>query len=171
MLRRAAVFLNKGKVGYAIPESQVFVGMPPKPQSTTEIFGGRKVLLFTVPGAFTGNCNCQLPDYAKAAPELKKTHGVDEVVCAVANDSFVCENWLKEVGVTREEVNVVSDPGHSLLKNLGHEIDLPVLGGDRYARTAMVVEDGVIKRLWKEKDGKSYEATKPEALTGDGTPE
>jgi peroxiredoxin len=165
MLRRATTFLSKGKVGYAIPESQVFVGMPPKALSTAELFGGRKVLLFAVPGAFTGNCNCQLPEFAKAVPELKTAHGVDEVMCAVANDSFVCENWLKEVGVTREQINIVSDPNHSLLKNLGHEIDLPVLGGDRFARVAMIVEDGVIKQLWKEKDGKSYEATKPENLT------
>lgn len=162
MFRRASLWLSKGKVGYAIPDSQVYVGMPPKAASTSELFGGKKVLLFTVPGAFTGNCSCQLPAMAAKKDELKSKLGVSEIFCATSNDSFVCDKWRKDVGVEDGAVQMISDPSHSLLKNLGHEIDLPVLGGDRFARVAMVVDDGVIADLWTEKDGKSYERTTPE---------
>jgi peroxiredoxin len=164
MFRRACVFMStKGKVGYTVPESQVFVGKPPKPTSTNDLFQGKKVFLFATPGAFTGNCSTMVPAIAEAASKLKSGLNVAEIYCVTSNDSFVCDNWLKDMKVG-SDVTMISDPGHSLLNNLGHKIDLPVLGGDRYARVALVLEDGKITKVWKEKDGKAYEATAPDAI-------
>jgi peroxiredoxin len=150
------------QVGDAIPDSQVFVGTPPRAVSTeATLFKGRKVLLLALPGAFTGNCSKQLPDYARKAAALKVAHGVDEVLCVSTNDTFVNAAWASAAGLRSDAaVTMVADPCRSLLESLGHKVDLgPLLGGERYARVAMVIDDGKIAKLWPEVDGNSLSCT------------
>ena len=161
MLRRAARLLQPttGTVGSAIAESHVFVGMPPKATSTSELFKGKKVFLLAIPGGYTSTCSVQLPQLASKAVAIKAAFNVESVLTVTTCDSFVCDSWMKSVNVSRDAVNVVSDPGKSLLKNLGHVVNLPMLGGDRFARVAMVIEDGTITKLWREKDGLDMQVT------------
>jgi peroxiredoxin len=149
------------KAGDVIPDSQVFVGTPPRAVSTaTALFKNKKVMLVAVPGAFTGTCNKQLAEYVKEVAALKKAHDITELLCVSTNDTFVNAAWASASGLTDDSVTMVADPCHSLLENLGHIIDLPVLGGDRFARVTMVIEDSKIAQLWAEKDGKSLTCTK-----------
>ena len=115
--------------------------------STDEIFAGKKVVLFSVPGAYTPTCTAQhLPGFQSKADALK-AKGVDRVVCMAVNDPFVMKSWAESVGV-RGEVMMFPDGNAELTKALGLELDASGNGlGLRSQRFAMIVDDGTVTHL------------------------
>jgi len=115
--------------------------------TTDEIFGGKKVVLFAVPGAFTPTCSAKhLPGFVEKAAEIK-AKGVDEIVCTAVNDAFVMDAWGKDRGVG-DSVTLVADGNADFARALGLEMDGTGIGfGTRVQRFALVAEDGVVKHL------------------------
>lgn len=115
--------------------------------STEEIFAGRKVVLFAVPGAFTPTCSNQhLPGFVSKASEIK-AKGVDEVVCISVNDAFVMKAW-GEAQNTGDHVTMLADGNADFAEALGLDFDGSGIGfGRRAQRFAMVVNDGVVELL------------------------
>ncbi|MDP6977967.1 MAG: peroxiredoxin [Myxococcota bacterium] len=115
--------------------------------TTQQLFGGKKVVLFAVPGAFTPTCSEQhLPGYIEKAGEIK-AKGVDDIVCVSVNDAFVMGAWGKERGAG-EAVTMIADGNGALAKALGLDFDGSGIGfGVRSQRYAAIVEDGVVTKL------------------------
>jgi peroxiredoxin len=120
--------------------------------STDEVFGGRKVLLFAVPGAFTPTCSAKhLPGYVEKL-EAFKARGVD-VACVSVNDAFVMGAWARDQSVP-EGVRMLADGNGAFTKALGLELDATPFGmGLRSKRFALYAEDGVVKQLHVEAPG------------------
>jgi peroxiredoxin len=115
-----------------------------------ELFGGKKVVLFAVPGAFTPTCHEQhLPGFVQHADALK-AKGVDAVVCVAVNDPFVMRAWEQQTGVG-DKITMLSDGNADFARAVGMDVALtgPFLG-TRSKRYAMLVEDGVVKELMVE---------------------
>ena len=125
----------------------------PKPITTDELFKGKKVVLFALPGAFTPTCSAShLPGFVVNADKIK-AKGVDEVVCLSVNDAFVMDAWGKTQNA--EEIHMVGDGNADFAKAVGLELDLTARGmGIRLQRFAMIVEDGVVKHINVEAPGK-----------------
>ncbi|MFM2042856.1 MAG: hypothetical protein RLY86_1432 [Pseudomonadota bacterium] len=121
--------------------------------STDEIFKGKKVVLFAVPGAFTPTCSAKhLPGYVEQADALK-AKGVDNVVCLAVNDPFVMQAWGKANNVG-DKILMLPDGNGTLTKALGLEMDGTGYNlGHRSQRFALVAEDGVVTQLHVEKPG------------------
>lgn len=126
----------------------------PKDISTDELFKGKKVLLFAVPGAFTPACSAQhLPGYIQNAEQIKGK-GVDTIACISVNDVFVMDAWGKSQNAG-DKVLMLADGDGEFTKAAGLELDLNGKGlGLRSRRYAMVLEDGVVKELELEDGGK-----------------
>ena len=126
----------------------------PKDISTDELFKGKKVVLFAVPGAFTPACSAQhLPGYIQNAEQIK-AKGVDTIACISVNDVFVMDAWGKSQNAG-DKVLMLADGDGEFAKAAGLELDLNGKGlGLRSRRYAMVVEDGVVKTLELEDGGK-----------------
>jgi len=118
--------------------------------SADDLFGGKKVVLFSLPGAFTPTCSAKhLPGYVGNADALK-SKGVDEVACLAVNDAFVMGAWGDAQGASGK-VTMLADGSGEFTKALGMELDLSGLGlGVRGKRFAMVVEDGTVTHLAEE---------------------
>ena len=151
-------------VGDVVPNAQVFVNVPPQAVPTTELFAGKKVFVMTVPGAFTGTCNSQLPLFQEAAQEIHAKFGTTEIFCVTTNDSFVMQAWAKSLNIDPSTIQMVSDPNQNLLKAFGHHVNLPVLGGNRYGRLCCVINDRKIEKLWEESEAKLLQCTRPEVF-------
>jgi len=125
-----------------------------KEVSTDELFKGKKVLLFAVPGAFTPACSNQhLPGYIQNADQIK-AKGVDTIACISVNDVFVMDAWGKNQNAG-DKVLMLADGDGEFAKAAGLELDLTGKGlGMRSQRYAMVVEDGTVKELELEDGGK-----------------
>ena len=119
----------------------------PKEVSTDELFKGKKVVMFAVPGAFTPTCSAKhLPGFVQNA-EAIKAKGVDSVVCMAVNDAFVMGAWGKDQGAG-DKVLMLADGSAALTKALGLELDLIARGlGVRSQRYALVAEDGKVTHL------------------------
>jgi len=119
--------------------------------STGELFGGRKVVLFAVPGAFTPTCSAKhLPGFVRKADEIR-AKGVDEIVCLSVNDAFVMGAWGDAQGVG-DAVTLLADGNGEFSRALGLDFDGSNFGmGLRSQRYAAVVENGVVKHLAVEK--------------------
>lgn len=115
--------------------------------NTRELFQGRKVVLFSVPGAYTPTCSKEhLPGFISRADEIK-AKGVDEIVCLAVNDPFVMQAWGNEQGA-EGKVTMLPDGNGKLTEALGLTQDISVAGlGIRGKRFSMLVEDGVVKSL------------------------
>ena len=142
------------KVGDTLPEG-AFTRMTangPAPITTGEVFAGKKVVLFAVPGAFTPTCSKQhLPGYLKEHDAIK-AKGVDEIACLAVNDVFVMDEWAKANGVG-DRILMLADGNGTYTKALGLEFDLSKLGlGIRSRRFSMIVDNGVVKELNVEPD-------------------
>jgi len=124
-----------------------------KDLTTDDIFAGKKVALFSVPGAFTPTCSAKhLPGYVENADALR-AKGVDTVACLAVNDAFVMEAWGKDQK-TGDKVLMLADGSADFSKALGLELDLTANGmGVRGKRFSMLVENGVVKTLNVEKPG------------------
>ena len=119
---------------------------------TDEIFNGKKVLLFAVPGAFTPTCSVKhLPGYVSQL-EAFQNKGV-EVACLSVNDAFVMGAWAKDQGVP-DGIHMLADGNGAFTKALGLELDATPFGmGLRAKRFALYAEDGVVKQLHVEAPG------------------
>jgi glutaredoxin/glutathione-dependent peroxiredoxin len=136
------------KVGDRVPNASftVMTGEGPKPKSTDELFKGKKVVLFAVPGAFTPTCHKNhLPGFVKNAAAIK-AKGVDTIAVTGVNDVFVMDAWKKASG--GDAIEFLADGSGNWAKALGLTADLTERGlGVRSQRYAMVVDDGVVKTL------------------------
>ena len=126
----------------------------PKEVSTTEIFGGKKVVLFALPGAFTPTCSAKhLPGYVRQADAIRGK-GVDSIACISVNDAFVMNAWGKDQGVG-DKIVMVADGSADFVQAIGLELDVTARGmGIRSQRYSMVIEDGVVSSLNVEEAGK-----------------
>jgi glutaredoxin/glutathione-dependent peroxiredoxin len=136
-------------VGDRLPEG-TFTHMTengPAPVTTAELFGGKKVVLFGVPGAFTPSCHKQhLPGYV-AQYDAIKAKGIDTIACLAVNDAFVLDAWAKASGADGK-VEMLADGNGAYVKALGMDLDLSGFGlGTRSKRFSAIVEDGVVKEL------------------------
>ncbi|GAA0531494.1 peroxiredoxin [Rhizomicrobium palustre] len=125
----------------------------PRAVKTEELFGGKKVVLFGLPGAFTPTCSAKhLPGFIQYA-EAFREKGVDTIACLSVNDAFVMGAWGNSVGAG-DKVLMLADGNGDFTKELGLEMDATKYGmGSRCQRFAMVVEDGVVKKLNVEEPG------------------
>ncbi|MFV8819453.1 peroxiredoxin [Haliea sp. E17] len=136
------------KVGDKIPSATLKTMTAEGPQdiSTEAIFGGKKVVLFAVPGAFTPGCsNTHLPGFVVNADKIKAA-GVDTIACVAVNDAFVMGAWGKAQNA--EEILMLADGMGEFTAALGLELDASGFGlGTRSQRYALIAEDGVITHL------------------------
>jgi peroxiredoxin (alkyl hydroperoxide reductase subunit C) len=153
------------KVGDQIPSMKLMKATAdgPKEVSTDEIFKGRKVVMFAVPGAFTPTCSAKhLPGFVQNFDALK-AKGVDEVVCMAVNDAFVMGAWAKDQAADGK-VTMLSDGSAALTKAMGLELDLVARNmGVRSQRFALVAQDGRVTHLAVEAPG-GFDVSRAEAV-------
>jgi peroxiredoxin len=153
------------KVGDKIPSAKLHVitEQGPKDVTTDEIFKGKKVVLFALPGAFTPTCSAKhLPGFVQNASAIR-AKGVDTIACLSVNDAFVMGAWGKDQKVG-DKVMMLADGNAEFTRALGLENDNSSYGmGLRSKRYAMVVDNGVVKALNVEKPG-SFEVSSAEAV-------
>ena len=143
------------KVGDKVPSATLKYLSPegPKEITTDELFSGKKVALFAVPGAFTPTCSQRhLPGYVDKSQELR-TKGVDQIACVSVNDAFVMGAWgtAQNVG---DKVLMLADGSGDFTRAIGLELDATKAGlGKRSQRYSMLVDDGVVKTLNVEQPG------------------
>ena len=143
------------KVGDKLPEA-TFMTMGasgPEPKTTADLFGGKTVALFAVPGAFTPTCSAKhLPGFLDKGAALK-AKGVDAIACTSVNDVFVMSAWAKSKDVG-DQVIMLADGNGAFTKAIGLELDGSKFGmGSRSQRYSMVVKDGVVDKLNVEEGG------------------
>jgi glutaredoxin-like protein len=119
--------------------------------TSDEVFKGRTVVVFSLPGAFTPTCSStHVPRYNKLAPVFK-CHGVDEVICISVNDAFVMNEWQREQHADR--ITFLPDGNGDFTRSMGMLVTKEDLGfGDRSWRYSMLVKDGVIEKMFIEPD-------------------
>lgn len=129
--------------------------------NTDDLFAGKRVLLFAVPGAFTPTCSeAHLPGYVVLADEIKST-GVDLIACVAVNDAFVMHAWGEAHNAS--EIMMLGDGDASFTRALGLDMETGHFGGVRSQRYAMVIENGVVRQLHVE-EPKSFEVSNAESL-------
>jgi peroxiredoxin len=135
-----------------------------KEVTTDEIFRGKKVVLFAVPGAFTPACSQRhLPGYVDKAADIK-AKGIDEIACVAVNDAFVMGAWGKEQR-TEGKIRMLSDGSGDLARALGLELDLTKGGlGVRSKRYSMLIDNGIIKSLNVEAQPGQVETSSADAM-------
>jgi peroxiredoxin len=118
-------------------------------KSTADIFGGKRVIVFSLPGAFTPTCSSNhLPRYDELYDEFRAL-GIDEIICVSVNDAFVMFKWGKELG--NQNIFLLPDGNAEFTRKMGMLVDKSNLGfGMRSWRYSMVVNDGSIEKLFVE---------------------
>jgi peroxiredoxin (alkyl hydroperoxide reductase subunit C) len=133
--------------------------------TSQELFAGRKVIVFALPGAFTPTCSAShLPRYEELAGEFRKA-GIDEIVCMSVNDCFVMEAWRENQNA--KNVRLIPDGNGEFARAMGMLTDKSRLGfGDRSWRYSMLVVDGVIEKMFVEPDvdGDPYEVSDADTM-------
>jgi glutaredoxin/glutathione-dependent peroxiredoxin len=141
-------------VGDKLPDVKIVKATADGPEAvqSSEYFKGKKVALFSVPGAFTPTCSAKhLPGYVDKAAELK-AKGIDEIACTAVNDAFVMKAWGAASGSA--DVTMLADGNGDLAEGLGLTMDGSGFGlGKRGQRFSMVVNDGVVEQLFVEAPG------------------
>jgi peroxiredoxin len=142
------------QVGDTIPAAtfKIMGAEGPQDISSDEIFAGKKVVLFAVPGAFTPGCSVtHLPGFVVKADEIK-AKGVDTIACMAVNDAFVMGKWGEAQNA--EEVLMLADGNGEFTQAIGLELDASGFGmGLRAQRFAMIVDDGKVSHLAVEAPG------------------
>ena len=152
--------------GDRVPAASLMVMGPEGPSklSTDDLFAGKRVAVFGLPGAFTPVCSAQhLPGYVAKAGALR-TKGIDAIVCVSVNDPFVMKAWgdAHNVGDT---VQMVADPKGSFTQALGLTTDLSDFGlGERSERYSMIVDDGSVTAVNVEKSVLDHDVSSVDAL-------
>jgi glutaredoxin/glutathione-dependent peroxiredoxin len=153
------------KVGDKIPSVKIkhMTKDGVKDITTDELFKGKKVALFALPGAFTPTCSAKhLPGFVQNADAIKGK-GINTIACLSVNDAFVMDAWGKNQNVG-DKVMMLADGNAELTKALGLEMDGTGYGmGTRSKRYSMVVDDGVVKQLNLEKPG-AFEVSNAETI-------
>ena len=148
------------KVGDKVPSVKVrqMTAEGPKEISTDDLFGGKKVALFALPGAFTPTCSAKhLPGFIEKAAELK-AKGIQAIACVSVNDAFVMDAWGKQQGAG-DKVLMLADGNGEFTRAMGLVMDGTPNGmGQRSQRYSMVVDNGVIKQLNVEQP-RAYEVS------------
>jgi peroxiredoxin len=144
------------KVGDALPAEVRLKEMKdggPKDVTLGELFRGKRVVLFAVPGAFTPTCSMKhLPGFVEKAGDLK-AKGVQEIVCVSVNDAFVMGAWGKDQGCGGK-VRMLADGNGDFTKAIGLELDASGFGmGKRSKRYAMIVKDGKVEQVLVDESG------------------
>ncbi len=152
------------KEGDKLPDATMHILKDGRPTAVTteELFGGKKVVLFAVPGAYTPTCSqAHLPGYVVNADTIRDK-GVDSIVCLSVNDAFVMDSWGKDKNA--DDILMVGDGNGEFTSKLGLEMDGSGFGlGTRSQRYAMIVDDGVVKKLAVEQPGK-FEVSSAESI-------
>jgi len=126
-----------------------------------ELFEGKKVVLFAVPGAFTPTCsNAHLPEFITLADKIK-AKGVDAIYCVSVNDAFVMKAWGDSQNA--QEISMLADGDGSFTKSLGLDKDTAGFGGIRSTRYAMIIENAVVTGLFVEQD-KEFVVSRAESV-------
>lgn len=122
--------------------------------SLADYLAGRKVVLFALPGAYTGTCSTShLPSFIRTAKDFA-ARGVDEIVCVSVNDPFVLNAWGDGMGATEAGITMLADSDASFTKAVGMAFSVPPKGFfDRSNRYALVVEDGVVTHAMIDEPG------------------
>ncbi len=155
------------KPGDKLPEA-TFMEMTadgPQPRSTADVFGGKTVALFAVPGAFTPTCSAKhLPGFIAHQGDLA-TKGIDEIVCTSVNDVFVMGAWGEQAGAAGK-VRMLADGNGAFAQALGLSLDASGFGmGQRSQRYSMIVEDGTVKALNVEQ-GPEFKVSSADYMLG-----
>jgi glutathione-dependent peroxiredoxin len=136
-----------------------------KKLSTDDLFKGKKVVVFSLPGAYTPTCSStHLPRYEELAPAFKQS-GVDAIYCLSVNDTFVMNEWAKDQGI--ENVKVIPDGNGEFTGGMGLLVDKDDIGfGKRSWRYSMLVDDGAIKKMFiePEKPGDPFEVSDADTM-------
>ena len=152
------------KAGENIPEANVSVmgENGPSTISTNDIFLGKRIVLFAVPGAFTPGCSMtHLPGYVTHADKIL-SKGIDTIICMAVNDAFVMDAWGKEHGAS--SIMMLADGNGDFTKALGLELDGSAYGlGQRSQRFSMLVEDAVVSKIQIE-DGPGIDVSSAESI-------
>jgi peroxiredoxin len=153
------------KVGEKVPAAKLQIKTKDGVQTKTtdEIFGGKKVVLFALPGAFTPTCSAKhLPGFVNNFQAIK-SKGVDAIACLSVNDAFVMDAWGKDQNV-EDKVLMLADGNAEFTKAVGLTMDGTGYGmGVRSQRYAMVLDDGVVKTLHVEAPG-AFEVSSAESV-------
>jgi len=154
-------------VGDKLPEA-TFMEMTangPEPRSTADVFAGKTIALFAVPGAYTPTCSAKhLPGFVERQGDLA-AKGVDEIVCTSVNDVFVMGAWAGDNGA-EGKVRMLADGNGAFAAALGLEMDASGFGmGQRSQRYSMLVQDGTVKELNVEQGG-GFEVSSADYLLG-----
>ena len=154
------------KVGDKLPETELMMMTEngPTKVSTADLFGGKKVAIFAVPGAYTPTCSAKhLPGFVDNTSNLS-AKGVSDIVCLSVNDPFVMAAWGKDHNAG--SIKMVADSDASFTKSPGVEFDASGAGlGIRSRRYSMLVDDGVVTQLNLEETG-GFEVSDAETLLG-----
>jgi len=152
------------QVEFVFREDGEFVAKP-----SLDLFTGKRVVIFSLPGAFTPTCSAyQLPGFEEQYEEFIQL-GIDDIYCISVNDGFVMNAWAKEQGI--EKVKLIPDGNAFFTRSMGYLVNKSNLGfGQRSWRYAAVVENGVIEKMFVEDgmrdnaDTDPYEVSTPEAV-------
>ena len=150
-------------VGDTVPTANITVAGVVEQTSTTstELFSGKKVVLFALPCAFTPTCSkAHLPGYVTLFDSFLEK-GVDMVACLSVNDAFVMQAWAKDQNA--ENITMIADGGAAFTKALGLEMETGDFGGVRAQRFAMIIDNGVVSLLNIEPP-KTFESSKAETI-------
>ncbi|MFM5112755.1 peroxiredoxin [Aeromonas hydrophila] len=150
-------------IGQALPAGEfTFITAEGKQQRDSQsLFGGKRVVLFAVPGAFTPTCsNAHLPGYVVLADQLM-AKGVDAICCLSVNDAFVMKAW--QDAQNAEAIIMLADGDGSWTRALGLAKETGAFGGVRAQRFALIANDGVVEQLFVEAPGK-FEVSDAQSL-------
>lgn len=150
-------------IGQALPAGEfTFITAEGKQQRDSQsLFGGKRVVLFAVPGAFTPTCsNAHLPGYVVLADKFKEK-GVDAICCLSVNDAFVMKAW--QDAQSAEAITMLADGDGSWIQALGLAKETGAFGGVRAQRFALIANDGVVEQLFVEAPGK-FEVSDAQSL-------
>jgi len=153
-------------VGESLPDVKLMKATESGPEAVqaSEYFAGKRVALFSVPGAFTPTCSAKhLPSYVQKASELR-AKGIDEIACTAVNDAFVMGAWNRADG--GEDITMLGDGNGDLAEALDLVMDGSGFGlGKRGSRWSMVVNDGAVEQLFVEAPGE-YQVSSAEHMLG-----
>ena len=155
------------KEGYEIPQVEFIFRENGEfvTRTSSELFNGKKVVIFSLPGAFTPTCSAyQLPGFEEKYEEFSAL-GIDEIYCISVNDGFVMNAWAQDQNI--KNVKLIPDGNAYFTRSMGMLVSKSNLGfGDRSWRYAMVVDNGIIQKLFVEAEQRDNADTDPyEAMT------
>ncbi|MEZ5798266.1 MAG: peroxiredoxin [Paracoccaceae bacterium] len=156
-------------VGQKLPDSTLLaIGQKGvEPVALADRLAGRNVVIFGLPGAYTGTCStAHVPSFIRTAAQFA-AKGVDEIICVSVNDAFVMKAWGEATGATAAGISMLGDADSSFTKALGMNFSVPAIGfHDRSKRYALYAEDGVVKVLNLEESPGNCDVSGGEHLLG-----